>query len=194
MSIFDNLKQIVERRFGINTILSSDFLQYHHRGSCKIPCEDCISKNNRVFENNVEKPLVGDENHPHCDCYYSEVQTKTAGSVSSRGIDGPDYWLKYYGKLPEYYITKEEAINKYGWNSRRNTIFGKTNGKMIGGDIYRNDSIILPIKEGRTWKYCDVDYDSGGRSKLRLFYSNDGLMFFSTNHLDKNNPVIYQVI
>ena len=65
---------------------------------------------------------------------------------------------------------------------------------MIGGDVYKNDEYILPIKQGRIWRYCDVDYISGGRSNLRLFYSNDGLIFYSPNHLDENNPIIYQVI
>ena len=194
MSIFDNIKNLTDKIFNIETCLKNNFVQYHHFGRCAVPCEDCKSKNNRVFENNNTKPLVGEENHPHCDCYYTDIETKTAGSVSKLGINGPDYYLKYKGKLPDYYITKDEAINVYGWNNSKNTIAGKAPGKMIGGDVYINKEKFLPIKNGRTWKYCDVDYISGGRSNLRLFYSNDGLMFFSTNHLDKNNPIVYQVI
>ena len=38
-------------------------------------------------------------------------------------------WLKEYGILPDYYITKQEAIEKYGWNSRRNTVAGKAPAK-----------------------------------------------------------------
>ena len=194
MSIFDNIKNLTDKIFNIETSLKNNFVQYHHFGRCAVPCEDCTSKNNRVFENNNTKPLVGEENHPHCDCYYTDVQTKVAGSISKLGINGPDYYLKYKGKLPDYYITKDEAINVYGWNNSKNTIAGKAPGKMIGGDVYKNDEYILPIKQGRIWRYCDVDYISGGRSNLRLFYSNDGLIFYSPNHLDENNPIIYQVI
>lgn len=194
MSIFDNIKNLTDKIFNIETSLKNNFVQYHHFGRCEVPCEDCKSKNNRVFENNNTKPLIGEENHPHCDCYYTDIETKTAGSISKLGINGPDYYLKYKGKLPDYYITKDEAINIYGWNNSKNTIAGKAPGKMIGGDVYKNDEYILPIKQGRIWRYCDVDYISGSRSNLRLFYSNDGLIFYSPNHLDENNPIIYQVI
>ena len=75
-----------------------------------------------------------------------------------------------------------EAKEKYGWNSRRNTLAGKAPGKMIGGDIFFNVPPILPQKEGRIWYECDVDYISGLRNSLRLYYSNDGLMFYSEFH------------
>ncbi len=158
------------------------FLQYHHKGSCVNPCDDCPEKNNRIFENNSLKPPVGEENHPHCDCYYSNIETKPVGSISIMGLNSPDVYLKTYGYLPDYYITKQEAISIYGWNNARNTIAGKAPGKMIGNEIYFNDKNILPVKEGRIWYECDVDYVSGSRSNKRLFYSNDGLMFFSTDH------------
>ena len=65
---------------------------------------------------------------------------------------------------------------------------------MIGGDIYFNAEFILPISQNRIWNYCDINYDYGGRKSERLYYSNDGLIFYSPNHLDESNPIIYQVI
>lgn len=103
----------------------------------------------------------------------------------------PDVYLKAYGKLPDYYITKEEAKEKYGWNPRRNTLAGKTPGKMIGGDVYNNNDLKLPQKEGRIWYECDVDYVSGNRGTCsRLYYSNDGLMFYTDHFKDK----VYQIV
>ena len=103
--------------------------------------------------------------------------------LSDRFQPAPDVWLKNYGILPEYYITKQEATEKYGWNSRRNTVAGKAPGKMIGGDVYFNDKSILPEADGRVWYECDVDYENGTRASARLFYSSDGLMFYSPDHL-----------
>ena len=94
----------------------------------------------------------------------------------------PDVYLKKYGKLPDYYITKEEAIEKYGWKKGKNTVAGKAPGKMIGGDPFDNKNHILPEKEGRQWYECDVDYKDGKRNDKRLYYSNDGLMFYSESH------------
>lgn len=53
---------------------------------------------------------------------------------------------------------------------------------MIGGDLYLNISLILPEKEGRVWYECDVDYEKNKRNSKRLYYSNDGLMFYSPDH------------
>lgn len=172
----------------LNKKLSAKFLQYRHRGSCQTPCVDCPEKDKRVYENGLHVAVPA---HPHCDCYYEDVKTKKVGTVSELGINGPDGYLKMFGELPDYYITKDEAINKYGWDNSKNTIAGKAPGKMIGGDIYYNDKHILPEKEGRIWYECDVDYKFGKRSKLRLYYSNDGLMFFSPDHLYYNVTVYY---
>ena len=88
---------------------------------------------------------------------------------------------KYYPTCSEY---SKQAIEKYGWIQGKNTIAGKAPGKMIGGDIFDNRNHILPEKEGRIWYECDIDYESGRRNTKRLYYSNDGLMFYSESHND----------
>ncbi len=113
MSVLDNIKNKLNKMFNLNNF-DSEFLQYHHKGSCKEPCVDCPSKDKRIFENNKDKPKVGWDNHPFCDCYYSEIEQKPTGAISDKGIYDPDVYLKAWGKLPDYYITKEEARSK-GW-------------------------------------------------------------------------------
>lgn len=110
------------------TILN--FLQYHHLSSCKVPCDDCPERDNRIYENGFHIRLPA---HPNCDCIYTEVKTLAVGTISKKGLESPDVYLKLYGHLPDYYITKEEAIKNYGWNPRR-TMAGKAPGKMIGGN------------------------------------------------------------
>lgn len=182
MSVFDDLFRNILDRFLNEKQLTAEFLQYHHRSICGTPCRDCPERDKRLYKNGEHVKLPA---HPHCDCYYTNVETKPLGSISSRQ-PSPDVWLKLYGKLPDYYITKEEAKKQYGWIPGKNTLAGKAPGKMIGGEIYENDPIRLPVKEGRIWKYCDIDYEGGRRNNLRLFYSSDGLMFYSTDHGDKD--------
>ena len=60
-----------------------------------------------------------------------------AGIATSNGAEGADYWLKYYGSLPDYYISSAQ-LEALGW------VYGDkpskfAPGKMLGGDIYYND-------------------------------------------------------
>ena len=181
-SVFNKVAQNLEEYFVV-------YKQYLHKGLCKTgPCGDeeilddlccapfvyCIHASNNLQK--VPK-------HTFCDCYYQDLAKKALGTISERK-PSPDVWLKLFGKLPNYYITKEEAREIYGWNPRRNTMAGKATDKMIGNEPYRNENHRLPEKEGRIWYECDVDYQSGTRTTnpKRLFYSNDGLMFYSTDH------------
>ena len=89
--------------------------------------------------------------------------------------------LQQYGKLPGEYVTKNKAKEMYGWKS------GKAfNEGQIGGDVYFNTKGYLPVKEGRIWYEADIGIDNSiARSKqkgTRLLYSNDGLLYISTDH------------
>lgn len=176
------------------------YQQYSHLGYCKIgPCEDLSGdENNKMcckpYIHRIHEPKNRHHlpKHPYCDCYYEKVETKPAGSISKKGTEAPDVWLKLFGKLPDYYITEQEAREVYGWKRGKNTIAGKAPGKMIGGEVYRNTEHILPEKEGRIWYHCDVDYETGDRNDLRLYYSNDGLMFYSPTHLE-GEVIVYQI-
>ena len=189
MSVFYNIKDKLLSYFNKSEKLNSEFIQYHHAVkclplSCSNPCPDCLFNDLRIFANDGTQPPVKEENHLMCHCYYREIKQKPVGSISKMGYLAPDVYLKKYGCLPDYYITKEEAIEKYGWIQGKNTIAGKAPGKMIGGDIFDNRNHILPEKESRIWYECDIDYESGRRNTKRLYYSNDGLMFYSESHND----------
>lgn len=188
MKLNDLLFKTILDRFLNEEKLTAEYLQYHHKSSCAIPCRDCPERDKRIYKNGEHVRLPA---HPHCDCFYTNVETKPMGSISQRQ-PAPDVWLKMYRKLPDYYITKEEAATKYGWNSSKNTLAGKAPGKMIGGDIFNNSPIVLPNKKGRIWKECDIDYVNGKMGKDRLYYSNDGLIFYSPNHLS-GNVIVYQI-
>ena len=53
---------------------------------------------------------------------------------------------------------------------------------MLGGDIYDNDNGHLPDAPGRIWYEADINYFGGKRTKERIVYSNDGLIFVTYDH------------
>lgn len=89
--------------------------------------------------------------------------------------------LQQYGKLPDEYVTKRIAETKYGW--KPGTALKKG---QIGGDIYRNEQQLLPTSDGRVWFEADVEINNQiSRNKqpgTRLLYSNDGLLFITSDH------------
>ena len=62
-------------------------------------------------------------------------------------------YLKEYGRLPDYYLTKEEA-RKLGWEG--GSLEAYAPGKMIGGDRFGNFEGLLPKKSGRSWTEADI--------------------------------------
>ena len=99
--------------------------------------------------------------------------------------------LRTTGHLPSHYITQTQAQNN-GWKPGKP--LATTNpGKQIGGDIYKNDPIknsngvtVVPNANGRVWYEADIGISNSiSRSKqdgTRLLYSNDGLLYITTDH------------
>lgn len=87
------------------------------------------------------------------------------------------YYIHTYQKLPPIYITKKEAYNLGG------SLEEVMNKKSIGGDYFGNYQGLLPKKEGRTYRECDIDtLGTDSRGRKRLVYSNDGLMYYTDDH------------
>lgn len=93
--------------------------------------------------------------------------------------------LRKTGKLPAHYVTKNEAAKK-GWEPGK-ALGNHVPGGQIGGDIFQDPaSIGLPTKAGRAWYEADVGLtNTMKRSKqpgTRLLYSDDGLLYVTTDH------------
>ncbi|MBQ4071240.1 MAG: ribonuclease [Clostridia bacterium] len=110
------------------------------------------------------------------------MRTKEVGTATDRGFDGADAWLLYRNRLPDYYVTKEEAAVA-GWIPRKQNLAEVLPGKQIGGNIYLNKEMKLPQKQGRIWREADFDFVDGYRNSKRILYSNDGLIFVSYDHV-----------
>ena len=92
-------------------------------------------------------------------------------------------YLKKYGKLPGNYITKNDA-RKLGWNGSRSGLWDVAYGKSIGGDKFGNYEELLPVKKGRQYYECDIDFDGWEANAKRIVYSNDGLIFYTEDHYE----------
>lgn len=97
-------------------------------------------------------------------------------------FQGVTNYIHKYGTLPSNFITKEEA-EALGWEPGEN-LWDYAPGKSIGGDIFTNSEGSLPNADDRVWYECDINYHGGHRGSDRLIYSNDGLIYGTTDHYE----------
>lgn len=143
-------------------------------------CKYCKKMHGKVYsitEVVYDEPPV----HDNCRCEIKQMLAIFAGYATRDGLEGADYWLKQYRQLPECYITKEEAIT-LGWVSVLGNLNDVAPNMMIGGDVYENRNGHLPEAEGRIWYEADINYTDGFRTRHRILYSNDGLVFVTYDH------------
>lgn len=90
-------------------------------------------------------------------------------------------YLHIYDKLPHNYLTKRDASD-LGWQANKGNLWQVTDQMSIGGDSFGNREKRLPIKAGRSYYECDINYQGGHRGAERLVYSNDGLIYYTGDH------------
>ncbi|AKN29716.1 ribonuclease [Clostridium carboxidivorans P7] len=83
-------------------------------------------------------------------------------------------------RLPDNFITKAQAA-KLGWNPGKD-LNKVAPGKSIGGDVFTNAEKSLPDAPKRVWRECDINYNGGHRGADRILYSNDGLIYSTSDH------------
>ena len=145
-------------------------------------CKYCRDSHGKVFgidEPIYDKPPV----HERCRCTIECLKAIDAGFATRSGEDGADYWLKWRQTLPNYYITKEEA-KALGWKAILGNLSDVAPEKMIGGDLYQNRNGHLPQAPGRIWYEADINFTDGYRTRHRILYSNDGLIFVTYDHYE----------
>lgn len=92
-------------------------------------------------------------------------------------------YLHTYGKLPNNYITKQDA-NDLGWDAQKGNLWEVTDKMSIGGNKFGNREKLLPEEDTRQYYEADVNYEGGYRGAERLVYSNDGLIFYTEDHYE----------
>ena len=123
-------------------------------------------------------------------CMPMELETQTQSDTPPMSLvedgsytsmqDVADY-IHTYGKLPSNFITKRQAQD-LGWISNDGNLDEVAPGKSIGGDSFGNREGLLPKQQGRKYYECDINYKEGFRGAERIIYSNDGLVFYTSDH------------
>ena len=82
-------------------------------------CKYCIDNHGRIFafDEDTTKYIPA---HLFCRCKVEPMRTISAGYATYNGLNGADIHLLYLNKLPDYYITKENAENA-GWKKEKET-------------------------------------------------------------------------
>lgn len=89
-------------------------------------------------------------------------------------------YLITYHRLPDNYITKDEA-EALGWESDKGNLWKVSDQKSIGGDRFYNREGLLP--EGVYYE-CDIDYEGGFRNAKRIVYSDTWEIYYTEDHYD----------
>lgn len=143
-------------------------------------CEPCEDRQGKIYTFHdllwPYRPL-----HPFCCCYLTMMKKRAAGTLSSAGQDGADWWIINKGYLPPNYIDKQSA-KLLGWKKKQVNFQEVCPDMLMGGDVYYNNDGHLPSAPGRVWYEADLEYGGGYRSSQRIVYSNDGLMFATLDH------------
>ena len=108
-----------------------------------------------------------------------DIQVEKNGSYTSK-MEVAAY-IHQFGELPGNFITKNEAKD-LGWVNSKGNLDEVAPGKSIGGDYFGNYEELLPVKKGRKYYECDIDYTGGYRASKRIIYSNDGYIFYTEDH------------
>ncbi len=113
------------------------------------------------------------------------IRGKNTAGIDKNGsytsMEEVSLYIHTYGKLPENYITKNE-VRSLGWESSKGNLSLVAPGKSIGGDRFGNREGKLPQKSGRQYYECDIDYKGGPRNSKRIIYSNDGAVYYTSDH------------
>lgn len=169
-------------RYSVNWVMWRAFIK-------PTTCLECATRNGRIFSYDDLIRIGEPQLHPNCGCWLERIEAIKAGMATTLGINGADWWIKYLNKLPDYYITKDEA-KSLGWVNVKGNLSKVAPGYMIFGGIYYNDNNKLPQKDGRIWYEADINYTGGYRNTQRLLFSNDGLIFVTYNHYETFAEII----
>ncbi len=121
-------------------------------------CSACLNQNGKIYSMNdiniIEPPL-----HPNCRCEIVPMKAVIAGNGTKDDKNGADWWMKYMGKLPDYYISRED-LKDLGWREGKSPKKFAPE-KMATMGIYRNDDKHLPDSPNRIWYEADINYYAG---------------------------------
>ena len=151
-------------------------------------CFSCRTTHGKIYcadEQIDSKPPL----HVRCRCEIEWLDVFFAGTATSKGVEGADWWIRNEGRLPGYYISWDDA-KELGFRPALGNLDQVAPGKMVTRGVYRNKNGHLPSSTGRVWYEADVNYDYGYRGPARLLFSNDGMVFVTYDHYNTFAEII----
>ena len=128
-----------------------------------------------VFNPQTPEPIVNPDPDPTV-----QITVEEDGVYDS--LEEVALYLITFNKLPSNYVTKNQA-RKAGWEG--GSVEPYFPGCCIGGDTFANREGLLPKKDGRSWRECDLNtLGKNSRGDERLIYSNDGLIYYTDDHYE----------
>lgn len=101
------------------------------------------------------------------------VNVKETGIYNTKEEVGAYIYL--YHKLPSNYNTNKSYVTKN---------YKAENKLSYTGGTFQNREGLLPKATDRTFTECDIGYTGGGRNALRIVFSSDFLIFYTSDHYD----------
>ncbi len=153
---------------------------------------DSVDASENLSSGDLSKgDLLNTESFDSIDNESSAIESEESGEESRAVIDengvytgaaDVGLYIHTYGKLPNNFITKNEA-RSLGWEGGGLEEFAP--GKCIGGDRFGNYEELLPEKDGRFYTECDIDtLGKSSRGAKRIVFSNDGLVYYTDDHYE----------
>lgn len=105
--------------------------------------------------------------------HLSNVKVVKSGIYTSMTEVGA--YLYLYHRLPDNFTVKK-YFDRNDYTS--------ANKLSVGGDVFYNREKLLPIKSGRQYYECDIDYRGGSRNAKRIVFSSDWLIFYTADHYE----------
>lgn len=146
-------------------------------------CTPCKKMHGKIYRRKGKIRTKIKKKHLFCRCIMVALKAMRAGTATTSGTAGADWYLKYMGKLPSYYITEQQA-KELGWKNKNGNLNEVAPGKMLAKGIYKNADEKLPGAPGRIWYEADINYKFGFRGQERILFSNDGLIFVTYDHYE----------
>lgn len=131
--------------------------------------------------------------HENCRCEVVPLDTIMAGKATDKGVNGADFWLMMFGRLPDYYMTFEKAKD-LGWRPKKDILQKILPGVVITKGQFHNKEGKLPAAPGRTWTEADIKYEEEGRGLNRILFSNDGLIFVTFDHYTTFKEIVRGIL
>ena len=111
--------------------------------------------------------------HKNCECEYVSMRTKQVGTATDLGMEGADSYLYCFGRLPDYYVDKQDAYDA-GWQIKSKKLSSVLPGKMIGVDVFANNSLKLPSAPGRIWYEADITIVAASATVIESYIQTTG--------------------